>query len=841
MTGQCPEKEFSLPDWITSYGVKRKVGEDMLRRFHRALCYLKDETELIDAKTGPQITKVFTPAFHDSKYSYGYSIGTYEGKSAYKFNNETSASVIVDFSDYNTVREYVDLRRTDAEIATEEGKARLPDYEETEIVEVLQHEIRSEKKVVYVETQVWDGTQWVTELVPREVEIPITHRDVYYTTEEKDVLAPIFGWPETEDITRGSNVDWRPGCKSWCKNTVILAQTFKAPYDTTVKNIYLGVKRPKGEGKPLYVGLAKVKSSGIPDVQVVDHKCPGLELSGLLEYHELEDAANGFQGEVGKLDFSTPIKKDNFYAIVIWTEEEQSADGWRILGVKDKNKIKDSSGNTIGQAWMYWNQRVGWQRLAGTRNGCGVTGSICFRIDGVTKVQTPKEVVKEWIEYVHKTVYEEVNVAYPTYSTVLVPKEVEYTYDYWYPAQVPTTVTKYSDNKYIYLKPVRLNPISGVTLEATDTQPDGTSITYEVGVPSPSGIAWYTLDSSNNYHQSFSTSADVLLFRARLQTSDSSATPSISQLKLSFKMEPASEMLVVTKPYTPPAFGILCANVWSSVDSDYYVDPSASVSVAVAKDELISYQEPANYTETFTGDGTTTTFTVANTPVFNGSETVTVDGVTKTRGTDYTIDYSAGEVVFTSAPGDGATIEISYSIAEVDLPVNEVLEGSVSASLDSGSGELETLYEYDDYYVDHENAKITLYKEFAGTLTINYLPLIVSGLNASDGTLPARLDTQKWTSVGDGTTTTFQLPYVPIMPISLVQINDQDLIEDVDFTVDYATGQITFDEPPPSGSMIEVIYTPNIRDQTLRLAIKCERDDSNSGVYIYTAEFAHRP
>ena len=840
MTGQCPEKEFSLPDWDTSYGSQRKVTEDVLRRYHRALCYLKDETELIDAKTGPQITKIVTPPFHDQKYSYGYSLGSYEGRDAYSFNNEKTASITIDFSDFETVKKYVDLRRTDAEIAVGESRIRLPDYDETEIVEVVQHEIRTEKKVVEVETQVWTGTRWETRTVPREVEIPITHREIFYSTESKEVLAPIIGWPETENILKASDVDWRPGCKSWCKNTVIIAQTFKAPYDTTVKKIYLGVEPPKGQGKPLYVGLAKVKANGTPNITIKDHRCPRLKIEGFLEYHKLEDAAKGFQGNVVALDFATPIKKDEFYAIVIWTEEEQSQDGWRVLGVR-KNEIKGSNNATIGKGWMYWNQQTGWERLAGTRQGQTVVGSICFRIDGVSVIQEPKEIVKDWIEYVRETVYDEVNVSYPVFETVLVPKEVEYQYDYWYTVSVPTTVTKYADDKYVYTKPIRLNPIRKVTLAATDTKPSGTSITYEVGVPTSTGVAWYALNPSNNYHKTFNSPVDVVLFRARLQTSNESSTPSISSLNLSFEMDQASEMFIVSEPFTPPAFGILCANVWSAVDSTYEADPEVSVDVSVAKDEVISYHEPVSYAESFVGDGSKKKFILAHVPVFFGSETVKVNGQTKTKGTDYDIDYSKGEITFVAAPGNGATITVDYSVSEINLPVGKVLEGSVSLSLDSGSDDPQTLYEYDDFYLDHENAKITLYKEFEGTITVNYLPIIVSSLNSKDGTLPARLDTQRWIGVGDGANKTFKLPYVPIMPISRVQINDEDKIEDVDFTVDYATGEITFDDPPSEDSEIEVIYTPNIRDQSLRAAVRCERTSTSVDAHIYATKFTYRP
>lgn len=193
------------------------------------------------------------------------------------------------------------------------------------------------------------------------------------------------------------------------------------------------------------------------------------------------------------------------------------------------------------------------------------------------------------------------------------------------------------------------------------------------------------------------------------------------------------------------------------------------------------------------------------------------------------------------APDDEATVTVSYNIREIDLPVNEVLEGSVSLSLDSGDGSPATLYEYDDYFVDHKNAQVTLYKDLDGTITVSYLPVIVSGLNKDDETLPARLDTQRWTTTGDSTTKTFKLPFVPIDPVSRIQIDNQDCVEGEDFTVDYANGEITFFTPPSAGSTIEVIYTPNVRDQSLRAGIRCKRTSSSSKAYVYTVSFTHRP
>lgn len=61
-----------------------------------------------------------------------------------------------------------------------------------------------------------------------------------------------------------------------------------------------------------------------------------------------------------------------------------------------------------------------------------------------------------------------------------------------------------------------------------------------------------------------------------------------------------------------------------------------------------------------TGDGSTKTFTLSHTVAVKYSESITVGGAAKTRGTDYEINYKAGRVTFYSAPASGDAIVASY-------------------------------------------------------------------------------------------------------------------------------------------------------------------------------------
>jgi hypothetical protein len=65
------------------------------------------------------------------------------------------------------------------------------------------------------------------------------------------------------------------------------------------------------------------------------------------------------------------------------------------------------------------------------------------------------------------------------------------------------------------------------------------------------------------------------------------------------------------------------------------------------------------------GDGETTEFSLDHGDVVENSESITLEGVAQTRGTDYTMDYDAGTIQFVSAPGDGAEYSIVASYTYV--------------------------------------------------------------------------------------------------------------------------------------------------------------------------------
>lgn len=65
--------------------------------------------------------------------------------------------------------------------------------------------------------------------------------------------------------------------------------------------------------------------------------------------------------------------------------------------------------------------------------------------------------------------------------------------------------------------------------------------------------------------------------------------------------------------------------------------------------------------EYVTTDTTTTTIGLTLKPVKTNSETITVNAVTKTRVTDYNVDYDSGVVTFVAALANAATVDVTYT------------------------------------------------------------------------------------------------------------------------------------------------------------------------------------
>ena len=104
--------------------------------------------------------------------------------------------------------------------------------------------------------------------------------------------------------------------------------------------------------------------------------------------------------------------------------------------------------------------------------------------------------------------------------------------------------------------------------------------------------------------------------------------------------------------------------------------PSAgSVGVAQLSTSLKTFT-----TDNFTGDGSDTTFTLSEVPANSTTIMVFVDGILQKSSTNYSVNTTTGVLTFTSAPDNGAEIEVKH------LGLRTTARRAVSMFLDNFTG-----------------------------------------------------------------------------------------------------------------------------------------------------------
>jgi hypothetical protein len=88
--------------------------------------------------------------------------------------------------------------------------------------------------------------------------------------------------------------------------------------------------------------------------------------------------------------------------------------------------------------------------------------------------------------------------------------------------------------------------------------------------------------------------------------------------------------------------------------------------------------------ETFTGDGTTTSFTLANGPTVPAGIMVFVDGIQQREGTGNNFVSTGSTIVFSAAPDLSSEIDV-YTLVKERISIDAVADGSISrAKLQAG-------------------------------------------------------------------------------------------------------------------------------------------------------------
>ena len=127
---------------------------------------------------------------------------------------------------------------------------------------------------------------------------------------------------------------------------------------------------------------------------------------------------------------------------------------------------------------------------------------------------------------------------------------------------------------------------------------------------------------------------------------------------------------LASSPILSKAETVYLAGVAKTRDTDYTINfDTDAIAFASAPANSSAVTPDYKYGHDFvsTAATTTTAFTLNNSPIIPGSGlTVYSDGVAKTLGSDYGVNYDTGVVTYTSAPGNGVQVDATYTSYVVD-------------------------------------------------------------------------------------------------------------------------------------------------------------------------------
>ena len=145
-------------------------------------------------------------------------------------------------------------------------------------------------------------------------------------------------------------------------------------------------------------------------------------------------------------------------------------------------------------------------------------------------------------------------------------------------------------------------------------------------------------------------------------------------------------------------------------------------------------------TQSFTGDGTTTSFTLTDPPVVPAGLMVFVDGILQREGSGNNYQSTGSTIVFDVAPDSGAEIDV-YTLVKEKVSIDTVADGAITrAKLNAGIAKtVGQYYEISDdttaaagryYFVDTSGGVVTL--TLPASATMGDTVRVIDGANSFD-------------------------------------------------------------------------------------------------------------
>ena len=454
-----------------------------------------------------------------------------------------------------------------------------------------------------------------------------------------------------------------------------------------------------------------------------------------------------------------------------------------------------------------------------------------------------------WNKHCHADVYEDGNAFYTfnngmTWIMYGKDDDVEYhqgryaPQDFAFQCHIKTFSEGYVKNKdtWLYLKPIFSSPVKSVRLSQTDT-----------GEASDGNLQleyWGSNDGRNwrkftNNRLDFSTYNCMTFIKVRMRTKIND-TPLIEYLRIELDTDIPDEMYVRTHYYYPKTSPMLGANAWGRLNAPFSVEPSVSCEAEIIRDREVAEHfiiiEPKD---------------IANFTWLDEINADKVTGKTNDQNYNYLVDNPGAitalkehQIYVTGYTNNKGKYIPGFfdSLDFISSPAYPIL----SCNLQPTSGKTINYGEWYDFTFDYSEDKLTFFNDIlntipAGTFTITYNPLFIDHLTNEE--MPLILDYFKETiQITEEMLTNrrVRLRAPCLDPVRDVHLNDEEILEDVDFTVDYNTNELIFpvlntdDESTllNLNDLLEVVYTPSLDDAGISIGYYAKRENIRKQCYI---------
>lgn len=182
---------------------------------------------------------------------------------------------------------------------------------------------------------------------------------------------------------------------------------------------------------------------------------------------------------------------------------------------------------------------------------------------------------------------------------------------------------------------------------------------------------------------------------------------------------------------------------------------------------------------------------------------------------------------------DGTTK--NYTLTYLPAEPLEYVVSTVSATTAT------ELKEDKDFTVNYNTGVLSILGTALATtaiLKVQYYPLLIKGLTLAN--LPLRLDYQSQSFTATGGQTVFLLPLPVGDPVRSLTVNGINKIENIDYSVNYQTNQVTLNIPRTTGDIVVIDYTPEIKTNGLAINYRATRSNTTNNVAIYPSLYQYR-